>query len=85
MTHSTPPPRSASATTSERPSDSSSKLKVKATRTAPHTIDVVHNRNGWYINLTVNGMPARCFGPLDGPITIQQAFIYVGTMLAINE
>ena len=85
MTHSTPPPPSASATNSETPSEPSSKLRLKEVRTAPHTIDVVHNRNGWYINLTVNGMPARCFGPLDGPITIQQAFIYVGTMLAINE
>ena len=85
MTPSTPPPPNADATNSETPSDPSSKLTVRATRTATHAIDVVHNRKGWYINLTINGSPARCFGPLDGPITINQAFIYVGTMLALNE
>lgn len=82
MTHSTPTQRLSPANNSDNPSRSTS---TKATRTPLHSLEVVHNRNGWYINVGIDGVPAYSYGPLTGPISIGQAFIYVGTVLNLEN
>lgn len=85
MTHSPLTPTKKRVMASDKLSESSSTLNVRAARTAPHAIEVVCNKHGWFINLSVNGSPSQCYGPLEGPISIGQAFIYVGTLLNIND
>lgn len=85
MTHSPLKQTKKRVMASDKLSGNSSTLNVRAMRTPPHAVEVVHSRNGWFINLSVGGSPTRCYGPLEGPINIGQALIYVGTLLNINN
>ncbi len=82
MTHSTPTLTKQREINFDKQSES---ISVRATRTPTHQIEVVHNRNGWFINHGVSGLPARCYGPLEGPITIVEALTYVATQIALNQ
>jgi hypothetical protein len=48
-------------------------------------VEVVSNRNGWYINYSSNGVPTNSYGPMDGPISMVEALKYVATMLALDR
>lgn len=85
MTHSPLKPTKKRVTASDKLSGNFSELSVRAMRTPVHGVEVVTNKNGTYINLLINGSPSRCFGPLDGPMSIEQALVYVGTVLSLKE
>lgn len=71
---------------SATPSTSTSPKKTDGhRRSSLYAVEVVHNKRGWFINLFVDGSPSQSHGPLDGPISIAQAFLYLGTTLKLGD
>jgi hypothetical protein len=53
-------------------------------RSSLYGVEVVRNKKGWFVNLLVNGSPSQSYGPFDQPMTIAQAFLYLGTIQSLE-
>lgn len=54
-------------------------------RSPATAVEVVNNRNGWYVNVFTNNAPTASYGPMAGPITIPQAMRYVAMMMDLDQ
>jgi hypothetical protein len=45
----------------------------------------VHNKQGWHVNVSINKVPNRSYGPFKEPITLTEAMVYVSTLIKIEE
>lgn len=57
---------------------------MMAWRSPNLAIEVVRNKRGWFINESYNGMPTRSHGPLEGPVSLGEALIYVGSLMKME-
>ena len=58
---------------------------MMAWRSPSLAVEVVRNRNDWYINEFINGAPAVSHGPLEGPISLAQALTYVAMTMKMED
>lgn len=50
---------------------------MRATRSKTLGVEIVENRNGWFVNTTWDGVPSKSLGPLDGPLSFPEALALV--------
>lgn len=59
--------------------------RFRAERTDTVGVQVVRNQQGWHVNVSINKVPNRNYGPFKEPITLTEAMVYVSTLLKLEE
>jgi hypothetical protein len=61
-------------------------MKEKPTgyRSKVYGVEVVRNKEGWHINLSLDRTPYTHYGPFEEEMTIPRAMKYLSTMLVIE-
>lgn len=69
---------------SETPSSPSSTTKKPGYRTKTLGVEVVLNREGWHINVSLNKVPYKSIGPFEEEMTLPRALQYLATTLQLT-
>lgn len=68
---------------SEKPSNRISKSQ-ETKRSDTIGVEVVRNRAGWHINVSLNRRPHRHYGPFEEEMTLPQAFHFLATTMQLT-
>jgi hypothetical protein len=69
---------------SEQQSKNTSSHPKVAERSPIVGVEVVHNRTGWHINVSLNQQPWQHFGPYEEKLTLPQAMQFVATTIQLE-
>ena len=69
---------------SEKRSKASSKHPAVAERSSTVGVQVVHNRTGWHINVSLDGTPWQHLGPYEERVTLPQALQLIATTIQLE-
>lgn len=72
---------------SENQSATSSKKKTepfRAERSDTVGVQVVRNQQGWHVNVSINRVPNKSYGPFKEPISLTEAMVYVSTLIKLE-
>lgn len=58
--------------------------KFRVERSDTIGVQVVCNKQGWHVNVSINKAPSRHYGPFDEPLTLSEAMVYVSTILKLE-
>jgi hypothetical protein len=72
-----------SKSSSEHPILKSERIRVERSNTVG--VQVVRNQQGWHVNVSINKVPNRHYGPFKEPITLTEAMVYVSTLIKLEE
>lgn len=67
---------------SEQRSNPSSKKPGWRSKTVG--VEVVYNRSGWFVNVSLNKVPYKSLGPFEGEMTLPRALQFIATTLTLE-
>jgi hypothetical protein len=59
--------------------------RIRVERSDTVGVQVVRNQQGWHVNVSINKVPNRHYGPFQEPITLTEAMVYVSTLIKLDE
>lgn len=58
--------------------------RVRVERSDTIGVQVVRNQQGWHVNVSINKVPNRHYGPFTEPLTLSEAMVYVSTIIKLE-
>lgn len=58
--------------------------RVRVERSDTIGVQVVRNQQGWHVNVSINKVPNRHYGPFNEPLTLSEAMVYVSTIIKLE-
>lgn len=59
--------------------------RIRIERSNTVGVQVVRNKNGWHVNVSINKAPHTHYGPFDEAITLTEAMVYVAGLIKLEE